>query len=294
MRVLVACDAMAGLGPRRSSEVIARAFADVGAQVAVIPVATNGDDLSDALSTIDEPVELRRVTAPAELLDALEPGERTLVLDLTGMTAPRLDALVGTATPERVSTARAALAGRRVVAVVPHGSERPPLTGLSGAIAELGRLRDADLGETLAEDSRAEAWAREIGLDPTAPGTGALGGLGALVLGLGGEVDSVLGFCLRSCGAADVMTQADVVVTGAAQLDFHAVGGPVVTTLAAMAAEALRPVIVVAGRTFVSARELRLAGIESAYPVLTGTGSDVPDADQLFATAQKVAATWRW
>lgn len=294
MRVLVACDAMAGLGPRGSSEVVARAFAEVGAQVAVIPVATNGEDLVDALTTIDEPTELRAVTGLSDLFDVLEPGPGALVLDLTAAVAPRLDDLVTIATDERLAAARAALAGRRIVALVPHGAEQPALTGLSGAIAELGRLRNADLGETLAEDSRAEAWAHGLGLDPTAPATGALGGLGALVLGLGGEVDSVLGFCLRAYGAADVMAQADVVVTGAAQLDFHAVGGAVVTTLSAMAAEALRPVIVVAGRTFVSARELRLAGIESAYPVLTGTGDDVPDADQLLATARKVAATWRW
>lgn len=294
MRVLVASGAMAGLSPRAASEVIGTAFAEQGAQVAVIPVGSGGDALADALSTMDPRGELVAPVGIADALAAMDQGEGTLYLDLTGIEPPTARELVGSATPGLVAAAARRLAGRPLVGVVPPDLADAPLTGLSGSVAELGRRRGAELAETIADDARAEEWAASIGLDPTLRGAGALGGIGAVLIAAGGSVSSGQELCLDGHGAQGVMSRADLIVTGAAQLDFHAVGGPLVKRLSQLAEESLRPIVVIAGRTFVSARELRLAGIEAAYPVLPGAGDEVPTPAQLAATAAKVATTWRW
>ncbi|MCC2593443.1 glycerate kinase [Tessaracoccus sp. OS52] len=294
MRVLIACDEIAGLGPRSASELIGTAFAQTGAEVAVIPLGHGGDALADALSTLEERAQLVRPADLESALVSLVPGPDPLWLDLSQWEAPSLAELTAVLSPEVVGRVRGGLSGREVVAVVPHAGALAPLTGLSGALAELGRDRGADLAETLADDARAEAWAKAIGADPMADGSGALGGVGAAVIALGGRVGSGLELCLAGYDAARVMGAADVVVTATAQLDFHAVGGPVVKRLSELAALALRPLVVIAGRTFVSARELRLAGVEAAYAVLPGAGDEEPTPADLAATAAKVASTWRW
>lgn len=294
MRVVVACDAMAGLSPRRSSEVVAQAFAEAGAQVAVVPLGGGGDHLADALSTMDPQARLVPAGGIVDALDLLSPGDGPLVLDLSGSDVPDLDDLAGAATPEVVEAARDRLGGRRVVAVVGQGQESLALTGLSGALAGLGRERGDDLATTIAADARAEAWAAGLGVDPTAVGTGALGGMGVVFRAVGAEITTGLAMCLDGHDVAGLIGRADVAVTGTAQLDFHAVGGPVVAALSTLAADALRPVVVIAGRTYVSARELRLAGIEAAYPVRPGFDDVEPDAAELLETARRVASTWRW
>nr|WP_231979928.1 glycerate kinase [Tessaracoccus coleopterorum] len=83
-------------------------------------------------------------------------------------------------------------------------------------------------------------------------------GLGLLLQGIGATVTDPLTFLTERFGLAATIASADLVVTGAEELDFHALGGPVVKRVAALAGEALRPVIAVVGRNFVSSRELRL------------------------------------
>lgn len=287
-------DAVADLTPRASSELIAEAFQGQGAQVAVLPVGSGGSALADALATVAEPVELASPAAIDDLLASTRPGEGPLVLDLTGIAVPPLDRLVELFTPDVVAGVREALAGRELVAVVPRGQETTALAGLSGTIAELGRLRGADLAETISENNRAEAWATSLGVDPAGTGSGAVGGAGVVVQALGGRVAAGLDFCLDRYRAPDVLRRADVLVAGTAQLDFHDLGGPVVKVLSGLAAEGQRPLVVLAGRTFVSSRELRLAGIEAAYAVLPGAGSDEPSLDQWREAAGRVAVTWRW
>lgn len=287
-------DRMAGLGPRAASEVIGRAFADEGAQVAVIPVGSTGEDLADAISTLDATAVVRPVHTLSEFLDVLVAGEGKLVVDAGGMEAPPLDELIATCTAEALEELRAELGGRELVLVVPLGESGHCLTGLNGRLAELGRMRGADLAETISQDTRAEKWAGGIGVDPTSDHSGAFGGLGAVVMALGGRSTTGLDLCLDGYDVTRVAGRADVVVTGAALLDFHDLGGPVVKALSEVAANSQRPLIAVAGRTYVSPRELRTAGIEAAYPVLPGAGGDEPDADQLLEAARKVAVTWRW
>lgn len=295
MRVLVVSDSVAGLTPRASSELIAVAFEQQGAQVAVLPVGEGGPALADAISTMDEAAEPAVPATIGEIAPLLVPGPGPLVLDLTAMAMPTLDDLVRTWTSERVTAAREALSGRDLVGIVPRGQDGAALAGLSGVIAELGRARGADLAETIRENNRAEAWALDLGVDPAAVGSGALGGAGLVLLALGGRVSGGLEYCLDGYRAREVMGRADVVVAGSSQLDFHDLGGPVVKVLSALAADTQRPLVVLAGRTFVSSRELRLAGIEAAYAVEPGAGAgDEPGEVAWRVAADKVAATWRW
>ena len=56
----------------------------------------------------------------------------------------------------------------------------------------------------------------------------------------------------------------------------------------------LRPVVAVVGRSFISTRELRLSGIETAHAILNVAGGPEPTPEQLADTATRVAQTWRW
>ena len=87
---------------------------------------------------------------------------------------------------------------------------------------------------------------------------------------------------------------ADLVVTGAELLEFHDVGGPVVRRVVAWAGDALRPVVAIAGRNYVSARELRVAGLESAHALRGGAAEDTTTPDELAAGGARIAASWLW
>ena len=65
--------------------------------------------------------------------------------------------------------------------------------------------------------------------------------------------------------------------------------------LTRLGVEALRPVVAVAGRNFISPRELRLAGIEEAHAVAPPGVAEIDiTAEQLGAVARRVAVTWTW
>ena len=91
----------------------------------------------------------------------------------------------------------------------------------------------------------------------------------------------------------------DLVVTGCSVFDFAHRGGGVVAAAAALAGRLLAPCVVVAGEVLIGAREMRTMGIEAAYavhePVAGGReGGGLVTADELAATAARVARTWRW
>lgn len=299
LRVLIASDAIAGLDSMAVGHVLGEAFAQQGAQVAVYPMATGGEALGRVLRTLDGHAQVALPLTLGEFAAGLDVAIRTLrddadatyYLDLTQLSEISVDAVIEGIGPDDL--AGLSHNDERLVAVVPDGDASLPLTGMPGLIATRGRRDGADLGATLAADARATAWLERIRTQDQ-PGAGAVGGLGAVIQALGGVVLDGVGACARAGNLAGVIAKADVVVTGAEQLDFHAVGGPVVREVSGLAGSALRPVIAVVGRSFVSARELRLAGIETAYPILKGPGDTGPTAEQLRATAAKVAATWRW
>ena len=65
--------------------------------------------------------------------------------------------------------------------------------------------------------------------------------------------------------------------------------------VAGVAAEALRPCIVLAGKVLVGSREMRALGVESAYSLVDLVGEDrafAAPADALADLAARVARTW--
>lgn len=297
MKVVVSCDAIASLSAREASEVVASAFHEAGAQVAVAVLGTGGASLSDALSPIRD-VEVLVPESPAHLAQLLkdaQPGR--LVVDLTDLAVEDLGsdllAAFGADPAGALDRARKAVSGLELMAVVAEDEAARPLTGLSGLASTAGRAAGMDIRQVLEADARAEAWLAQLGLDD-APGSGAAGGMGLLMRALGATVTDGITLTADLLGLASTMRQADLVVTGAHLLDFHAVGGPIVKRVAAMGEEALRPVVAVVGRNFVSARELRLAGIESASGLVPAGSADEPSRADLVRVAEQLAATWTW
>ena len=283
MRALVSCDGIGRLGPAETSNAVARAFAGGGAQVAVAPVSAGGDGLAETVGWLFPNARVLTARTPSQACDMLAEGPD--YLDVTAVTAPGLEELLALpVSPVRAGT----------TVVVPHREAGRTLTGMTGSLAERGRGNGADIAATLAEDSRATAWLERLGVADEAP-AGALCGLGAWALGCGARVASGIGICVEGYRLPELAARADVIVTGTDVLDFHRRGGDVVAELTRLGVEALRPVVVVAGRNFVSPRELRLVGIEEAHAVAPpGVGEIDITAEQLGAVARRVAATWTW
>lgn len=293
MRVLVAADAMAGLDPRGASEIIGHAFAGTGAQVAVVPLSDGGQWFADTVAAFDPAASVAQPTTLVESLACVVGDAPVTFVDLTGLERHGWDELVAVGR-EDVDALRTAVVGRQVVAVVSAGRQDATLTGLTGAVAERGRLEGADLADTLSADASVSRWLDSLGIDGTVPGSGAADGVGAIILAIGGRVTSGIDACVEGFRLADTVAKADLVVTGSSVLDFHAVGGDVVKEMARLAGDALRPIVAIVGRNFVSSRELRLGGIESAHPVLEGAGPDEPIPAQLAEVATSVARSWNW
>lgn len=294
MRVLIASDGIAGLGSAETSEVIGRAFAAHGAQVAIVPMAVQGPALHQAILRIHPDAEVVSCVTLADVLRRLGvPRTRPLYLDMSGLAVMDVDEVLASVTPAQLRGWRNLPHTAPLMGVVGTTDASQPLAGMPGIIAERGRLAGVDLARTIAANDRASAWLAEAGLDPETT-TGAASGAGAVVAAAGGVVRDGVTACAEAADFNHVASRADVVVTGAEQLDFHAVGGPVVKEVVERAGQVLRPAIALVGRCFVSPRELRIAGVETAYAVLDGPGEEVATTEQLANTAARVAATWRF
>lgn len=153
-----------------------------------------------------------------------------------------------------------------------------PLTGLFGAAKVFGPQKGLVEERLPAVDGVLQDWAVAVGPDgrraATLPGAGAAGGLG-FALGLLGAVRRP-GVAL----VADVLDlaararAADLVVTGEGAFDHTSRVGKVPGGVAALAAAAVRPCVVVAGRVEVGAREMRALGIEAAYALVDAVGEE--------------------
>ena len=63
-------------------------------------------------------------------------------------------------------------------------------------------------------------------------------------------------------------------LTGEGAFDFSSRSGKVPYGVAAIAAEALRPCVALAGQVLVGSREMRALGVESAYSLVTLVGEE--------------------
>jgi glycerate kinase len=245
---------------------------------------------------------------------ATEAGAKRIVVGLGGSGtndagAGLLAALGATSQPEGALTAGPAglaeltsvdveSARRRVAGVelVVASDVENPLLGLRGATNVFGpqkgiaaeRLIEVDGALTkfahLADRSHADE-----------PGAGAAGGLGYALLLLGGRREPGFGTVAAALRLAEQVKAADLVVTGEGKLDWQSMSGKVVSGLAALAAEAMRPCVALAGDVRVGTRELRANGIEAAYSLVEMVGTDrafAEPAASLSDMATRVARTW--
>ena len=171
-----------------------------------------------------------------------------------------------------------------------------PLTGLFGAAKTYGPRKGIAEERLPAVDGLlvhfAERTDSRLALEK---GAGAAGGLGFGLMLLGASRESGIGLVAGLVDLAARARSADLVVTGEGAFDFSSRSGKVPYGVAAVAAEAIRPCIALAGRVLVGSREMRALGIEAAYSVADLVGEDRAMADparSLAALSERTARNW--
>ena len=127
------------------------------------------------------------------------------------------------------------------------------------------------------------------------PGAGAAGGLGFALMLLGARTRSGVELVRDAVGLPAQAAEHELVVSGEGTYDHQSRSGKVVHGVAATAAAAARPCIVLAGQVTVGSREMRAMGVESAYAAADLVGLEASLADpreSLEALAERVARTW--
>ena len=248
------------------------------------------------------------------LAAAVHAGATTVYLGLGGSAtndggAGMLAALGATATPagtlERgphgladlesvnLDAARRRMAG---VTLVAASDVDNPLLGLIGATNVYGPQKGLAADRLQAVDAFLERLAaatdRRLAL---AKGAGAAGGLGFGLLLLGATRTPGIDVVSAAVGLPDRARRAELVVTGEGSFDFSSRSGKVPYGVAAVAADAVRPCIALAGQVLVGSREMRALGVESAYATVDLVGERASFADpagSLAALAERTARTW--
>lgn len=265
------------------------------------------------LHLVSGPVETASSAGVGELvLAAVAGGARTVVVGLGGTGtndggAGVLSALgaqadgvldggaapLASVTTVDLSRARERLAG---VTLVAASDVDNPLTGLFGATKTFGPQKGVAEDRIAEVDGWLEAFAtatdRRTSLEK---GAGAAGGIGYALLVLGATRQPGIDLVASAVSLGDRARAADLVVTGEGAFDFSSRAGKVPYGVAAVASEALRPCIALAGQVLVGSREMRALGIESAYSLVDLVGEqrafDAP-AEALADLAARVARTW--
>ena len=171
-----------------------------------------------------------------------------------------------------------------------------PLTGLFGAAKTYGPQKGIAEERLPAVDGLlvhfAERTDSRLALEK---GAGAAGGLGFGLMLLGASRESGIELVAGLVDLAARARRADLVITGEGAFDFSSRSGKVPYGVAAVAAEAIRPCIALAGRVLVGSREMRALGIEAAYSVVDLVGEDRAMSDparSLAALSERTARNW--
>ncbi|MFT3877227.1 MAG: glycerate kinase [Propioniciclava sp.] len=189
-----------------------------------------------------------------------------------------------------LALARERVGATELVAVIDPGELGDLLLGLRGLTSRRGRAAGTDPAVMLAADAALGSLASALGI-PDAPGLGAAGGAVLALTALGAWTTGGPALCAQIAHLERTAALADVVITGADQVDFATRGGHVVPEMAAIAQRSMRPAVVVAREVAVSGRELRTFGVEVAYPLGGDAGLS---ADELTERAAGVARSWTW
>ena len=206
------------------------------------------------------------------------------VLDSAGKELPAGGAALADVATLDLRELRSRLEGVRVLVAsdVTH-----PLLGPEGAAAVFGPQKGAGPADVERLDAALGLWAGVVaeatGTDvAAAPGAGAAGGagFGALAL-LRGEMRSGIELVLDLIGFDQQLAGASLVVTGEGSLDAQSLAGKAPVGVLERSRAVGVPVVVVAGRSLLSAAESRAAGFAAVYPL-----SDLePDAARSMADA---------
>jgi len=263
---------------------VGSAWADLGHEVAVVPMGIGGHALAAAVSGVAGAVVVtpRPGGSSAELgRDLAAAGEaHTILVDLTGdcpddAGAGLLDTL----------GERDALAGHTLVGVVREDERDAALLGVRGVAARRSYASGTpDIGAALASDAAVTRFAAEVGLPDPPPGAGAGNGLAFAVLALGGVLRTGPQAIGELVGIERTVEAADLVVLVTDVLDFGGAGIAEARAAAAWAEMGLVPCVAIAGRVQISSRELRTLGVESAYELGVGVAEE----------AARIARTWNW
>jgi glycerate kinase len=192
-----------------------------------------------------------------------------------------------------VTAARSWVAGVELVAASDVDN---PLTGLFGAAKTFGPQKGLSEDLIARMDACLERFAaaagRRVALEK---GAGAAGGLGFALILLGAQRQSGIELVADAVRLEERARAADIVLTGEGAFDFSSRAGKVPAGVAAVAAEALRPCVALAGQVLVGSREMRALGMDSAYSLVELVGEERAYGDpagSLAELAQRVARTW--
>jgi len=171
-----------------------------------------------------------------------------------------------------------------------------PLLGLRGATNVFGPQKGVDADDIPALDAALENLAAKADRElADAKGAGAAGGLGYGLMLVGARRVPGIETIIDAVRLQEQANAADLVVTGEGGFDYQSASGKVVSGVAAVAGEAIRPCIVLAGQVLVGAREMRTMGVQSAYSLVDAVGKEAAlgqPAESLATLAARVAKTW--
>lgn len=176
-----------------------------------------------------------------------------------------------------------------------------PLLGPTGAVHGFGEQKGAAREELAAFEkamaARADALEASTGRSVRdVPGAGAAGGLGAWLISFGADVVSGAELVAVVTGLGEQVAQADLVVTGEGRTDAGSLRGKVVGGVAALAAAAGKPCVVISGQVEIGRREGAAHGIDETFSCaeLAGTpqAAMVEPRRWLEAAAAQAARSW--
>jgi glycerate kinase len=154
-----------------------------------------------------------------------------------------------------------------------------PLTGPHGAAAVYGPQKGADADDVDRLDTALGHWADVVAASTgrglrDVPGAGAAGGVGfALVAALGAVARPGAEIVFELTGLLDLLTGADLVITGEGSLDEQTLRGKAPAAVAAAARAAGVPVVAVAGRCLVDRETWEAAGFADVRTTTEEAGS---------------------
>ncbi|GAA2580236.1 glycerate kinase [Dactylosporangium fulvum] len=148
-----------------------------------------------------------------------------------------------------------------------------PLVGPTGATKVFGPQKGIPEAQVVRWDAALAAYGTVTGrMAASAAGAGAAGGLGHALLLLGAARRSGVDVVAEAVRLSERTAHADLVVTGEGSFDRSSAGGKVPAGVAARAAEAGRPCVVLAGRVDLQSADVRALGVDAAYSLVETLG----------------------